>query len=141
MVVRTPSGVPVRGSMFFFNDTATTEIYTLSLHDALPIFGLRLQVERRERHAAPLTDTTALGLVDQDPEDPGLERRAAFETVEGLKDRDPGVLGHLLGHRPCRDIAGRDPHHARLQPPNEVSQCCLIASPQRRTQPSLSSKA
>src|SRR5471032_3666022 len=26
---------------FFFNDTATTEIYTLSLHDALPISGLR----------------------------------------------------------------------------------------------------
>src|SRR2546430_219472 len=25
---------------FFFNDTATTEIYTLSLHDALPIFWL-----------------------------------------------------------------------------------------------------
>src|SRR3712207_7536178 len=24
--------------VFFFNDTATTEIYTLSLHDALPIF-------------------------------------------------------------------------------------------------------
>src|SRR5258708_26217224 len=24
--------------LFFFNDTATTEIYTLSLHDALPIF-------------------------------------------------------------------------------------------------------
>src|SRR5438874_3789964 len=24
-------------SLFFFNDTATTEIYTLSLHDALPI--------------------------------------------------------------------------------------------------------
>src|SRR2546421_11822122 len=26
---------------FFFNDTATTEIYTLSLHDALPISGLK----------------------------------------------------------------------------------------------------
>src|SRR3989337_3591042 len=26
---------------FFFNDTATTEIYTLSLHDALPIFRRR----------------------------------------------------------------------------------------------------
>src|SRR5258708_35981062 len=26
--------------IFFFNDTATTEIYTLSLHDALPICGL-----------------------------------------------------------------------------------------------------
>src|SRR2546425_6283452 len=25
-------------SVFFFNDTATTEIYTLSLHDALPIY-------------------------------------------------------------------------------------------------------
>src|SRR6267378_535192 len=25
---------------FFFNDTATTEIYTLSLHDALPLFGI-----------------------------------------------------------------------------------------------------
>src|SRR3712207_8860741 len=25
---------------FFFNDTATTEIYTLSLHDALPILNL-----------------------------------------------------------------------------------------------------
>src|SRR2546426_8296050 len=25
---------------FFFNDTATTEIYTLSLHDALPIYQL-----------------------------------------------------------------------------------------------------
>ena len=26
-----------RVAVFFFNDTATTEIYTLSLHDALPI--------------------------------------------------------------------------------------------------------
>src|SRR2546429_9357083 len=31
--------VPIeRLCFFFFNDTATTEIYTLSLHDALPIF-------------------------------------------------------------------------------------------------------
>src|SRR3712207_8679855 len=59
--------------MFFFNDTATTEIYTLSLHDALPIsrksllgiplFGtdehgpprhhgrLRRAHDRRDRHA------------------------------------------------------------------------------------------
>src|SRR2546430_16752120 len=27
---------------FFFNDTATTEIYTLSLHDALPIAGITM---------------------------------------------------------------------------------------------------
>src|SRR3712207_7368185 len=30
--------IGARASVFFFNDTATTEIYTLSLHDALPIF-------------------------------------------------------------------------------------------------------
>src|SRR2546425_3199554 len=28
---------PITSLLFFFNDTATTEIYTLSLHDALPI--------------------------------------------------------------------------------------------------------
>src|SRR3712207_9097666 len=32
--------------LFFFNDTATTEIYTLSLHDALPISALDEAVER-----------------------------------------------------------------------------------------------
>src|SRR4030066_2499992 len=31
---------------FFFNDTATTEIYTLSLHDALPICGARVARDR-----------------------------------------------------------------------------------------------
>src|SRR2546430_12708991 len=31
-------------SFFFFNDTATTEIYTLSLHDALPISGVGTSV-------------------------------------------------------------------------------------------------
>src|SRR3712207_7177811 len=45
---------------FFFNDTATTEIYTLSLHDALPIFrrqergrGVRLDGPRREASRRP----------------------------------------------------------------------------------------
>src|SRR3712207_7951562 len=35
------AGRPAAGPIlfFFFNDTATTEIYTLSLHDALPIYG------------------------------------------------------------------------------------------------------
>src|SRR3989442_11468910 len=32
---------PRRSIFFFFNDTATTEIYTLSLHDALPIYSNR----------------------------------------------------------------------------------------------------
>src|SRR3712207_8423340 len=30
--------------LFFFNDTATTEIYTLSLHDALPILAIPARV-------------------------------------------------------------------------------------------------
>src|SRR5258706_16132273 len=44
-------------SFFFFNDTATTEIYTLSLHDALPIssgeagyFSFQLQPQQNGRY-------------------------------------------------------------------------------------------
>src|SRR5690349_23918488 len=33
-------------AFFFFNDTATTEIYTLSLHDALPIYQYRMNRQR-----------------------------------------------------------------------------------------------
>src|SRR5690242_21037853 len=42
-------------SSFFFNDPATTEIYTLSLHDALPIYvitGRAMPVGQRAEHAA-----------------------------------------------------------------------------------------
>src|SRR5438309_8522536 len=37
---------------FFFNDTATTEIYTLSLHDALPILRLSRGQQRDDRGVA-----------------------------------------------------------------------------------------
>src|SRR5437868_10595773 len=37
---------------FFFNDTATTELYTLSLHDALPISKSGLRHERCPRYDA-----------------------------------------------------------------------------------------
>src|SRR2546429_5002000 len=40
---------------FFFNDTATTEIYTLSLHDALPIYLSRVPL-RRSHRATPGRD-------------------------------------------------------------------------------------
>src|SRR3712207_7385183 len=42
---------------FFFNDTATTEIYTLSLHDALPI---SLDVSRSPNPRLPLHSPCAL---------------------------------------------------------------------------------
>src|SRR3712207_9227082 len=39
---------------FFFNDTATTEIYTLSLHDALPIFfGVALGARIKQIEGIP----------------------------------------------------------------------------------------
>src|SRR2546429_7312353 len=40
---------------FFFNDTATTEIYTLSLHDALPISGALTEKQVEQGGAALLT--------------------------------------------------------------------------------------
>src|SRR3712207_7062565 len=54
---------------FFFNDTATTEIYTLSLHDALPIWrvpGTGRAGGRRDRlgrhlHSDPLVRRTGPG--------------------------------------------------------------------------------
>src|SRR2546430_10328736 len=49
-------------SLFFFNDTATTEIYTLSLHDALPI-SFALAVEAASKAAirnCPLRPRTRL---------------------------------------------------------------------------------
>src|SRR5256885_7794144 len=48
---------------FFFNDTATTEIYTLSLHDALPISSLRAARNRlalRPGGAQPCPDRGVL---------------------------------------------------------------------------------
>src|SRR3712207_7543830 len=56
------------GLSFFFNDTATTEIYTLSLHDALPIWaragaGRGGQGLRALRHHQPLrVDVLGRGL-------------------------------------------------------------------------------
>src|SRR5712671_3947435 len=67
---------------FFFNDTATTEIYTLSLHDALPIF-----------HSSPVAfSITTL------EEGRLLEVNAAFEARYGYSRQE--VLGrtvHELG--------------------------------------------
>src|SRR2546426_5271293 len=45
--------LPPSSSFFFFNDTATTEIYTLSLHDALPILRKGKYDEEIERSSGP----------------------------------------------------------------------------------------
>src|SRR3989449_8693536 len=46
---------------FFFNDTATTEIYTLSLHDALPISRVALVGQLRGQFGAIVVDSAPLG--------------------------------------------------------------------------------
>src|SRR6266487_2048519 len=65
---------------FFFNDTATTEIYTLSLHDALPIRPGRLE------YGAALFafDTFDIG--------PGHGRR--WKTLRGIHSQRLKSLGH-----------------------------------------------
>src|SRR2546429_6380840 len=68
----------VRSIFFFFNDTATTEIYTLSLHDALPISY------RRPRPAEPagagVLMATILHLIKS--ADAALARRSEEHTSE-----------------------------------------------------------
>src|SRR2546430_3878597 len=54
--------------LFFFNDTATTEIYTLSLHDALPIY--------------PDSDRSGWRRRNGPPPDPGRDRSRTARSEE-----------------------------------------------------------
>src|SRR5688572_32525962 len=84
-------------SFFFFNDTATTEIYTLSLHDALPI--LELPWRRRQRRFEPLRQ---VGLEDVAGEDvlaherDRLEVRRSEEHTSELQSQSNLVCRLLL---------------------------------------------
>src|SRR5256885_5234561 len=66
---------------FFFNDTATTEIYTLSLHDALPIY---LQERRRHPGAARLRARD----VPRDDDRSGLRAQRPRRSERDRYDRD-----------------------------------------------------
>src|SRR3712207_7941704 len=59
----------MRVLVFFFNDTATTEIYTLSLHDALPIWEdpITWRVPEGLRSGAYALRVSARGREDQIP--------------------------------------------------------------------------
>src|SRR3712207_7481892 len=67
---------------FFFNDTATTEIYTLSLHDALPIYHPRLPRQARRHRRRP-------GGHPEHPARPGVRRERRFRR-SGLPRDDGG---------------------------------------------------
>src|SRR3712207_9591950 len=90
---------------FFFNDTATTEIYTLSLHDALPIFypvGLRLLGKRvvvvgggqvAHRRVAGLLEARAVVTVVSPEVTPALEALVAPGSLTWIGRRyEPGDL-------------------------------------------------
>src|SRR3712207_7203721 len=87
--------------MFFFNDTATTEIYTLSLHDALPI--LEQLCVGLERDGLVADCVLAAG-------DPAAEISAAAER-EGCDL----IAMSTHGHRFLQDLVrGRDRKSTRL---------------------------
>src|SRR3712207_7548073 len=72
--------------VFFFNDTATTEIYTLSLHDALPIYHLRDQVEGDDDQRAGGGQDADLRLVQAEGGHVGEGELA--EVPQPLRDQD-----------------------------------------------------
>src|SRR3712207_7440070 len=57
----------IHNVLFFFNDTATTEIYTLSLHDALPISGAPSSVITPMATKAATPSTTSTAIVIRSP--------------------------------------------------------------------------
>src|SRR5438034_10468065 len=64
---------------FFFTDTATTEIYTLSLHDALPIFKGAVGDEAFGCDNGPGGDDERRGIAD--------DGHRAGDVVEEVRDR------------------------------------------------------
>src|SRR5687768_18161561 len=69
-----------RSFFFFFNDTATTEIYTLSLHDALPISGDRHAGRGRRGRIRRIR--LRLEVAGRDPRLPPLDARSEEHTSE-----------------------------------------------------------
>src|SRR3712207_9226264 len=74
---------------FFFNDTATTEIYTLSLHDALPIFAVAREQGAHvglgvDHRLQPLGDGEGDVLLARTAP---ADRARVFAAVPGVEDR------------------------------------------------------
>src|SRR3712207_8824888 len=67
--------------VFFFNDTATTEIYTLSLHDALPISAL---LEAAGAHRSDVLDRVTV--LQEKARKADIVARTAVADADELKD-------------------------------------------------------
>src|SRR2546430_8362851 len=68
---------------FFFNDTATTEIYTLSLHDALPISG---SADARDRRHPPRGSDAGhpVGAAERRPDGRSEEHTSELQSQSNL---------------------------------------------------------
>src|SRR2546429_3069779 len=75
-------------SFFFFNDTATTEIYTLSLHDALPIWSRRRRGTRRRRRRPRARRRF--------PEGPSGKRRRARDRKSTRLNSSHGYISYAV---------------------------------------------
>src|SRR3712207_8268387 len=80
---------------FFFNDTATTEIYTLSLHDALPILAACRSSPAGRAAACSSAASTAGSHSCEMLNDPAQEKRSEEHTSE-LQSRQYLVCRLLL---------------------------------------------
>src|SRR6266498_5967577 len=88
---------------FFFNDTATTEIYTLSLHDALPIWDPAVLEGEVRGRARPQTQfRLRLDVGDLEPR--GILRdEEEGDPFVALRPRVPGVDLDEIGDAAVRD--------------------------------------
>src|SRR5258708_29421482 len=97
--------IPLFFTLFFFNDTATTEIYTLSLHDALPISSPSRSRPAASRRPAPGCRT-------------GCSSR---RRCRGRPDRD-------ASHSPF-DNQRSEEHTSELQSPDHLA--CRLLLPKK----------
>src|SRR5258708_26879298 len=95
-----------RSRFFFFNDTATTEIYTLSLHDALPIFRSERQLCEQLRYN--LLFRWFVGVALDDPTNQRKSRLRSEEHTSELQSPD-----HLV----CRLLLEKKKNTPPNQPP------------------------
>src|SRR5690606_41806803 len=80
IITRCSSCIEPQSFIFFFNDTATTEIYTLSLHDALPIFSGEIEVR---------VSDDSRQVIGKSPQAFDYQRKMVVSTVVGYRnDRD-----------------------------------------------------
>src|SRR2546421_8178663 len=80
---------------FFFNDTATTEIYTLSLHDALPIWAAAALAHHWPKHGWQVHISSPVRADRPDGAD-GLFRSRSEEHTSELQSRSDLVCRLLL---------------------------------------------